>query len=72
MHGLLLRAMMLRIRLLLLVATGNISKAKSKLGWTPKIKFKELVAEMVREGLKTAGRDELVKKHGYSVLNCHE
>ena len=51
---------------------GDPSKAKSKLGWTPKIRFKELVAEMVREDLKAAERDELVKKHGYSVLNCHE
>jgi len=51
---------------------GDPSKAKEKLGWTPKITFDELVAEMVREDLKTAERDELVKKHGYSVLNCHE
>lgn len=34
--------------------------------------FAELVAEMVREDLKAAERDELVKKHGYAVLNCHE
>lgn len=46
--------------------------AKAKLGWTSKIKVKELMAEMVREDLKTAERDELVKKHGYSILNCHE
>ena len=51
---------------------GDPSKAKAKLGWIPKIRFKELVAEMVREDLKAAERDELVKKHGYSVLNCHE
>jgi len=51
---------------------GDPTKAKEKLGWTPKITFDELVAEMVREDLKTAERDELVKKHGYSVLNCHE
>lgn len=51
---------------------GDPSKAKEKLGWTPKITFDELVAEMVREDLKAAERDELVKKHGYSVLNCHE
>jgi hypothetical protein len=41
-------------------------------GWIPKITFDELVAEMVREDLKAAERDELVKKHGYTVLNCHE
>jgi GDPmannose 4,6-dehydratase len=51
---------------------GDPSKAKEKLGWTPKISFHELVEEMVREDLKSAERDELVKKHGYSVLNCHE
>ncbi|KAF0188966.1 MAG: GDPmannose 4 [Desulfobulbaceae bacterium] len=51
---------------------GDPSKAKEKLGWTPKITFDELVAEMVREDLKTAERDELVKKHGYSILKCHE
>ena len=51
---------------------GDPTKAKEKLGWTPKITFDELVAEMVREDLKAAERDELVKKHGYSVLNCHE
>src|SRR5512144_1214587 len=44
---------------------GDASKAKTKLGWTPKISFAELVSEMVREDLKGAERDELVKKHGY-------
>ncbi|MDD5329854.1 MAG: GDP-mannose 4,6-dehydratase [Sulfuricella sp.] len=51
---------------------GDPSKAKAKLGWTPRISFDELVAEMVREDLKATERDELVKKHGYSILNCHE
>lgn len=51
---------------------GDASKAKAKLGWTPKITFKELVSEMVREDLKAAERDELVKKHGYSAYDYHE
>jgi len=51
---------------------GDPSKAKSKLGWTPKITFAELVAEMVREDLKAAERDELVKKHGYKAMDYHE
>lgn len=51
---------------------GDASKAKIKLGWTPKITFKELVTEMVREDLKAAERDELVKKHGYKSFNRHE
>lgn len=44
---------------------GDASKAKAKLGWEPKITFGELVREMVREDLKSAERDELVKRHGY-------
>lgn len=51
---------------------GDASKARQKLGWTPKISFKELVAEMVREDLKDAERDELVNRHGYSTYNYHE
>ncbi len=51
---------------------GDASKAKDKLGWTPKISFAELVAEMVREDLKSAERDELVKKHGYAAYDFNE
>jgi GDPmannose 4,6-dehydratase len=51
---------------------GDPSKAKAKLGWVTKVTFDQLVAEMVREDLNAAERDELVKNHGYSVLNCHE
>jgi GDPmannose 4,6-dehydratase len=51
---------------------GDPSKAKEKLGWTPKTTFAELVAEMVREDLKAAERDELVKKHGFKTMDYHE
>ncbi|MDP1659459.1 MAG: GDP-mannose 4,6-dehydratase [Methylotenera sp.] len=51
---------------------GDPSKAKQKLGWTPKITFHELVAEMVREDYKSAQRDELIKKHGYQAMDYHE
>ena len=51
---------------------GDASKARHKLGWTPKISFDALVSEMVREDLKSAERDELVKKHGYVAFNAHE
>lgn len=51
---------------------GDPSKAKNKLGWTPRISFDELVAEMVREDLKSAERDELVKKSGFNAYNYHE
>jgi len=51
---------------------GDASKAREKLGWQPKISFDELVAEMVREDLKSAERDELIKKHGYKVMDYRE
>ncbi|MEZ5618795.1 MAG: GDP-mannose 4,6-dehydratase [Rhodocyclaceae bacterium] len=51
---------------------GDATKAKVSLGWTPKVGFKELVAEMVREDLASAERDELVKRHGYGAYNRHE
>jgi GDPmannose 4,6-dehydratase len=46
---------------------GDASKAQRQLGWTPKISFPDLVSEMVREDLKSAERDELVKRHGYAT-----
>jgi GDPmannose 4,6-dehydratase len=51
---------------------GDPAKANAKLGWKPKVTFQELVAEMVREDLKAAERDELVKRHGYSAYDYHE
>ncbi|MGZ2482243.1 GDPmannose 4,6-dehydratase [Rhizobium pisi] len=51
---------------------GDATKAKEKLGWTPKITFEELVQEMMREDLKAAERDELVKRHGFSAYDYHE
>lgn len=51
---------------------GDASKARDLLGWTPRISFEELVAEMMREDLKAAQRDELVKKHGYLAYDYHE
>lgn len=51
---------------------GDPAKAKEKLGWEPRITFKQLVAEMMREDLKSAERDELVKRHGFSAYDYHE
>jgi GDPmannose 4,6-dehydratase len=51
---------------------GDAGKAREKLGWTPKVSFAELVAEMMREDLKAAERDELVKAHGYQTMDRHE
>jgi GDPmannose 4,6-dehydratase len=36
------------------------------------VSFRELVGEMVREDLKSAERDELVKRHGYRAFDFNE
>jgi GDPmannose 4,6-dehydratase len=41
---------------------GDAAQARKKLGWKPRTSFKQLVAEMVREDLKKARLDELVKR----------
>ena len=51
---------------------GDPSKAKEKLGWTPKTTFAELVAEMVREDLKDAERDALCHNEGFKTYRYYE
>ena len=51
---------------------GDATKAKKKLGWTPKVRFRELVQEMVREDLTAAERDELVRRHGFNAYDYNE
>ena len=51
---------------------GDSSKAKEKLGWSPKITFLELVKEMVGFDLKEAERDHLCQTKGFSTYNYHE
>lgn len=51
---------------------GDSSKAREKLGWVPKITFKEMVAEMIKKDFKDAQMDELVKQHGHMPKNYQE
>ena len=51
---------------------GDPSKAEDKLGWVPKISFDEMVAEMVREDLSIAQRDDLCRREGFKTFNYHE
>jgi GDPmannose 4,6-dehydratase len=51
---------------------GNPAKARKQLGWKPRVGFDELVAEMVREDLKTAERDELCRREGYVTYTHNE
>ncbi len=51
---------------------GDPTKAKEKLGWTPKITFEELVKDMMEADLKSAERFDVVKKAGHDVYAHHE
>jgi len=51
---------------------GDATKARSKLNWRPKISFEELIQEMMREDMKIAERDALVKRHGYYANSYQE
>jgi GDPmannose 4,6-dehydratase len=51
---------------------GDATRAAEVLGWRPKITFDELVTEMVREDLRAAERDALIKRHGYKAMDYHE
>ena len=51
---------------------GDPTKAKEKLGWVPKITLEEMVAEMVREDLSIAQRDDLCKKEGFKTFDYQE
>lgn len=51
---------------------GDPSKAKSELGWEPKIGLDELVSEMVDCDLDIAKRDALVERHGFQSYSHHE
>lgn len=51
---------------------GNPAKAREKLGWKPKITFRELVSEMVKEDLIIAERDRLCKKQGFQTFTYNE
>jgi len=51
---------------------GDPSKARQKLGWKPSISFEQLVAEMAREDLIDAQRDQLVERHGFAPFNRSE
>ncbi|MEA1085870.1 GDP-mannose 4,6-dehydratase [Sphingomonas sp. CD22] len=51
---------------------GDATKARTELGWSPKVPFADLVKEMVAEDLSAAQRDDLVTQHGYRAASFHE
>jgi GDPmannose 4,6-dehydratase len=51
---------------------GDATKARERLGWTPTIGFRDLVAEMVRDDLAEACRDDLILRGGFDVREHRE
>lgn len=51
---------------------GDPEKAKSELGWEPKIMLEEMVNEMVDVDLNIACRDALIEEHGYQAYSYNE
>jgi len=51
---------------------GDSTKAKEKLGWIPKISFKDLVKEMVVYDLNIAKKDSLCNREGFTTYNYQE
>ncbi len=51
---------------------GDPTKAREKLGWSPKVSFEALVKEMVDSDLELAKRDALIMKEGFKVYQHHE
>ncbi|MCG2602634.1 MAG: GDP-mannose 4,6-dehydratase, partial [Achromobacter sp.] len=51
---------------------GDPTKAREKLGWSPRTTFAQLVKEMVESDLKDARRDALVEQNGYEIYAYKE
>ncbi|QHE75929.1 GDP-mannose 4,6-dehydratase [Hydrogenophaga sp. PBL-H3] len=51
---------------------GDASKARTQLGWTPKITLPQLVSEMVQSDYRMARRDAMVKLAGFPAFEFHE
>ena len=51
---------------------GDFSKAKEILDWTPKIKFHQLIKEMIEEDLILAKKDEIINEHNYKIKSIND
>jgi GDPmannose 4,6-dehydratase len=51
---------------------GDVTKARVKLGWKPRISFSELISEMVKMDLLEAQRDNMCRQEGYQTFNHTE
>jgi GDPmannose 4,6-dehydratase len=51
---------------------GDATKARTRLGWAPEIRFDQLVREMVDTDVELARRDSHLAEQGFKVLRPHE
>ena len=51
---------------------GDYSKAKEKLGWTPKTSIEELIKDMVKSDIELFEKDRYLKKGGFKIHNTYE
>lgn len=51
---------------------GDPTKAKLKLGWSPKYNLTELIKEMVENDLKEARKAVILKERGFDSMNYYE
>jgi GDPmannose 4,6-dehydratase len=54
------------------ILIGDPSKAKSKLGWEPKVQLPELVKMMMKHDIELAKREVHLKEGGYKIENFYE
>ena len=50
----------------------DASKARNILWWQPKYSVRELCSEMVKSDIEKFKKDELLKAHGFEILNQYE
>lgn len=51
---------------------GDPSKSRNQLGWIPKYTVREMCREMVASDILKFKKQEILKKHGYEILNQYE
>lgn len=54
------------------ILIGDSSKAKQKLGWTPRYDLRALVKDMIWADVKLFRRDEYLLRGGHNIMNYHE
>ena len=53
------------------ILLGDPSKAKAKLGWTPRVSFEDLVQMMVDADMELAKREKTLKDAGFEIRGEH-